>query len=305
MHALSTSHLRQHVAHISVAGSILRRPRPQTAVDGPQALNEFFDRVPLARRRVLMIDYDGTLAPFSTDRFLAQPYPGARDLLMRIHTQPATRLVIVSGRPAREAADLLGLAPRPETWGVHGWERLTPAGQLVRAILPAQAKLALHRLQGLRPQLEAAGALIEEKYASIAVHTRGLAEPAVQRVRELLTEFEPRADGQPRLDAVYLQMFDGGYELRALGPNKGTVVRGVLREESRDTLIAYLGDDVTDEDAFHALGGRGLAVRVLPPGTTDLTALRPSAAQVALRAPDELLSFLARWGETPIGNAHL
>ncbi len=305
MHGMSTIHLRQQVARHAATSSMLRRLRPQTGLSGPQALTDFFDRLPHARRRVLMIDYDGTLAPVSTDRFLAQPYAGASELLMRIHTQPATRLVIVSGRPAREAADLLGLAPRPETWGVHGWERLTPAGQLVRAILPAQAKLALHRLLALRPQLEEAGALIEEKYASIAVHTRALADESVKRVRHVLAEFEPRADGQPRLDAVYLQAFDGGYELRALGPNKGTVVRGVLREETRDTLIAYLGDDVTDEDAFHALGGRGLAVRVLPPGTTDLTALRPSAAQVALRAPDELLGFLARWGDTSIGAAQL
>jgi hypothetical protein len=44
---------------------------------------------------------------------------------------------------------------------------------------------------------------------------------------------------------------------------------------------------------------------VLPPGTTDLTALRPSAAQVALRAPADLLGFLARWSETPVGAAHL
>lgn len=305
MHGLPTPHLRQHVARPTLASSMLRRLRSQVTLSGPQALTDFFDRLPHARRRVLMIDYDGTLAPFSTDRFLAQPYAGARELLMRIHTQPATRLVIVSGRPAREAADLLGLAPRPETWGVHGWERLTPAGQLVRAILPAQAKRAMQRLLALRPQLESVGALIEEKYASIAIHMRSLPEDAVQRLRQLLAEFEPREDGQPRQDAVYLQAFDGGYELRALGPNKGTVVRGVLREESRDTLIAYLGDDVTDEDAFHALGGRGLAVRVLPPSTADMTALRPSAAQVALRAPDELLGFLARWGDTPIGTAHL
>ncbi|MCU0950260.1 MAG: hypothetical protein MUC68_04170, partial [Burkholderiaceae bacterium] len=243
------------------APDVLRRLRRVTIGRGPQALDGFFDRLPHARRRVLMLDYDGTLAPFQADRFQAHPYRGARELLARIHTQSATRLVIVSGRPAREAADLLGLAPRPETWGVHGWERLTPSGQLVRAILPQQAKLALHRLLALRPQLEDCGALVEEKYASVAVHTRGIgaaeasagadahdASTAHARVRALLAEFEPPADGQARLDGVYLQAFDGGWELRAHGPNKGSVVRGVLREESRDTLIAYLGDDLTDED---------------------------------------------------------
>lgn len=287
-------------APVALAPDVLRRLRRAPIGRGPQALDAFFDRLPRSRRRVLMLDYDGTLAPFQADRFQARPYDGARELLARIHTQPATRLVIVSGRPAREAADLLALAPRPETWGVHGWERLTPSGQLVRAILPQQARLALHRLLALRASLEDCGALVEEKYASVAVHTRGIAPEAADaqaRVRALLAEFEPPADGAARLDGVYLQAFDGGWELRAHGPNKGSVVRGVLREESRDSLIAYLGDDLTDEDAFVALGDRGLSVRVFPPGVTPAARERVSAAQLALHAPDELLAFLARWAD--------
>lgn len=266
-------------------------------MSGAEALDNFFDRLAGARRRVLMLDYDGTLAPFKHDRFEARPYEGARELLADIHAHPGTRLVIVSGRPAREAADLLGLSPRPETWGVHGWERLTVSGQLVRAILPTQAKLAMHRLLGLRTQLEALGALVEEKYASVAVHTRALREDAeaLARVRALLSEFDATADGQPRQEGVYLQSFDGGYELRAQGPNKGSVVRSVLREESRETPAAYLGDDLTDEDAFVALGMRGLSVRVLPPGAAANAGDRASAARSTLNAPDELLQFLQRW----------
>lgn len=283
-----------------LAGEVLRRLRRPPIAGGPQALTDFFDRLLQARRRVLMLDYDGTLAPFEHDRMRAQPYQGTRELLLRIHTQPGTRLVVVSGRPAREAADLLALAPRPETWGVHGWERLTPSGQLVRAILPQQAKVAMTRVLALKPQLEGAGARVEQKYASIAIHTRGLSAQQAAQVRALIAEFDPPADGPPRPEGIYLQSFDGGFELRALGPNKGSVVRGVLREEPRETLIAYLGDDVTDEDAFAALGGRGLAVRVLPPAGAE-TPPRRSIAHVALRAPEELLQFLQRWADLPFG----
>jgi trehalose-6-phosphatase len=52
--------------------------------------------------------------------------------------------------------------------------------------------------------------------------------------------------------------------------------------------VAYLGDDRTDEDAFKALAGRGLAVLVREE-------LRPTAAAVWLRPPVELLDFLQRW----------
>ena len=60
----------------------------------------FFAQVSSATDRVLMLDYDGTLAPFSTVREQAHPYGHVRDLLSRIRTRCNTRLVIVSGRPA-------------------------------------------------------------------------------------------------------------------------------------------------------------------------------------------------------------
>jgi trehalose 6-phosphate phosphatase len=58
-----------------------------------------------------------------------------------------------------------------------------------------------------------------------------------------------------------------------------------------DTAVAYLGDDRTDEDAFMALRGRGLAVLVRPD-------LRATAAEVWIRPPDELLLFLQRWEQS-------
>ncbi len=90
----------------------------------------------------------------------------------------------------------------------------------------------------------------------------------------------------------------GGIELRAYGPNKGSIVRGVLREEPREAVVAYAGDDWSDEDAFRAVHGRGMAVRVLPPGVDEGS--RVSAASLTLRAPDELQAFLQRWAEAPV-----
>jgi trehalose-6-phosphatase len=82
--------------------------------------------------------------------------------------------------------------------------------------------------------------------------------------------------------------FDGGTELRAVGRDKGDVVRTVARECGVDSAIAYLGDDHTDEDAFAAMPERGASVLVN-------VAFRPTAAQLWLQPPDELLLFLQRW----------
>ena len=63
------------------------------------ALEQFLRAAP---RSVLMLDYDGTLAPFHVDRFAATPYPGVEERLVLLSTIPQIRLVLVSGRSAQE-----------------------------------------------------------------------------------------------------------------------------------------------------------------------------------------------------------
>src|SRR5881394_173145 len=84
----------------------------------------FLQDVAAAKNRVLLIDYDGTVAPFSADRRRARPYPPVPPLLQQIMNNCQTRLIIVSGRSAREIPRLLGIYPSPEIWGSHGMERL-------------------------------------------------------------------------------------------------------------------------------------------------------------------------------------
>jgi trehalose-phosphatase len=85
-----------------------------------------------------------------------------------------------------------------------------------------------------------------------------------------------------------LEDFDGGMEIRVAATNKGDVVRAILSEMTRDSVIAYLGDDRTDEDAFVALDGRGLGVLVR-------TEFRETEADVWLRPPEGVLTFLTAW----------
>src|SRR5215475_13121650 len=85
-------------------------------------LNAFFERVRHADQRALLLDYDGTLAPFTVQRDQAVPYPGVKKLIKEISSLGNTRLVIVSGRAIGDFTGLLALDPSPEIWGSHGWE---------------------------------------------------------------------------------------------------------------------------------------------------------------------------------------
>ena len=255
--------------------------------DAKLPITTFFRELSQSADSALALDYDGTLAPFRVDRFAAVPYPGVAELIGRILKANRTRVVLVSGRPAEEVRDLLGIVPVPEIWGLHGRQRLRADGR--SEILPmkdsdretleqAAAWLGSQRLE----------ALAEFKAGSVAVHWRGLAPEESAEVRGRVTlAFGSLAE---RAGMALLE-FDGGVELRSAEIHKGTAVRAIRSELAPDTPFAYLGDDLTDEDAFRALRGTGaLSVLVRPEW-------RETAAEVWLRPPDELLEFLAGWLE--------
>lgn len=246
----------------------------------------FFRRLRAAPARVLLLDYDGTLAPFHVQRDQASPYPGAREAVRRIMDQGRTRVVVVSGRSLEDLRERLGLEPAPELWGTHGWERLHAGGH-VEGRDPGKAALAALQAGRRLAEREVPAERVEVKPASVAVHVRGLAERDARRILEATRAAWGSLCGE---GTVEIREFDGGVELRVPGEHKGTAVTRILSEAPVGAAVAYLGDDLTDEDAFAALEGRGLAVLVRD-------ALRETSADVWIKPPEELLGFLERWHE--------
>jgi len=248
-------------------------------------LDALFARLEQAPDALLMLDYDGTLAPFRVDPAQARPYPGISETLDAIMQDGGTRVVVVSGRRAADIAPLLGTRTPPEVWGSHGWERLLPSGALSMERAPQAALDALIAASAMADRALRMGARLERKPSSLALHWRGLPE---NRIREMRAAVAGEWAVLCRTAPLTLLDFDGGLEVRVSGRTKADAVRAVLRECPPDTPAAFLGDDVTDEDAFVALHGRALAILVRPEQ-------RPTAAEVWLRPPEELADFLQRW----------
>jgi trehalose 6-phosphate phosphatase len=231
-----------------------------------------------------MLDYDGTLAPFHSERGRAEPYPGVVLLLGKIiHTQ-RTKVVIISGREANEIPQLLNLDSTPEIWGLHGLQRRTSDGIIHASSLDARSGDGLRDAeqwllyQGLHSAAELKG-------SGVAVHWRGLDSSRAEEWRgRVLLGWNPIA----QRSGLRLLEFDGGVEICARQSDKGVAVRALLREAGPDAPAAYLGDDTTDECAFRALAGRGLAVLVRP-------RFRKTAAQLWFQPPEDLLDFLHQW----------
>lgn len=246
-------------------------------------LDAFYQRIDTAARRVLMLDYDGTLAPFVIERDKAVPYPGVREILAAILAGERTRLVVVSGRSIRDLEPLLQIEPLPEIWGSHGWERRLPDGTYHEPIFDGQATKGLERARAWVTHAGLAGHC-EDKPVSIAFHWRGL---DLERIAFLNHEVSVHWSHIAEEAGLELKSFDGGLELYVPGCNKGDAVRAILHEQG-DVVTAYLGDDRTDEDAFAAVAEYGLSVLVREE-------FRPTGAMLWIVPPDELLSFLEKW----------
>ena len=244
----------------------------------------FFSRLRTCDEAVLMLDYDGTLAPFRVERDLAVPYPGVREVLTSIAQAGATRLVIISGRAVDELIPLLGLKVTPEIWGAHGWEHLSPDGSYHLGEITAGQSNALAELDTWAARSGYVSAW-ERKPVSRAFHWREQDTSDVPSLRsEVLRDWKPLVDDT----GLEIHEFDGGVEMRVPGRDKGDAVRHILAETTSRAATAYLGDDFTDEDAFNALGAAGLSVLVREQ-------LRPTAADLWLLPPAELLDFLYEW----------
>ena len=246
---------------------------------------QFLQAVADSRESALLLDFDGTLAPFRIDPMQVRLWAGVRGLLQQIQDESRTRIVIVTGRPALDIEPLLALREPFEIFGVHGAERLYPSGRLEQdELLPQQRQTLVGARNTIRSTPMKLGVRVEEKWNAIAMHWRGVSARSLYAAQKLCLELlNPFAD----VPGMQLLRFDGGLELRA-GRNKGDAVLQVLAELQSDSPIAYLGDDATDEDAFQTLGDRGLGVLVRRQWA-------PSAAHLWLRPPTDLLIFLAAW----------
>jgi trehalose 6-phosphate phosphatase len=244
--------------------------------------DEFLERIESSPQSLLMLDYDGTLAPFVEHRDSAVPYRGIPELIAEIMSAQ-TRVVIVSGRNTIEVMELLGLNPAPEIWGAHGLERRRPDGTLTVGRVDRRSASAIKTALQWAQQ-NGLGAQVEEKAGGLAIHWRGLDPTTIEKIyQNAMVSLMPLT----RVSRLSLMEFDGGLELRVRSCNKGHVVDELLSEMG-DVPAAYLGDDRTDEDAFRSLQGRGLTVLVRKQ-------LRPTAAELWLCPPDELISFLNDW----------
>ncbi len=270
-----------------------------TATDLPLALDhwrELADRL-AGRRRALFLDYDGTLSPIAARPELATLPPAARDVLRSLAARAP--LAVLSGRGRADVAALVDL-PAITYAGSHGFDIAGPppaAGQPplrheVGPDLPAR----MERIAAtLRDQLAGiSGVLVECKRFSVAVHYRLVNDRDVPRLEATVDGAVACAGDDGDGDGTARLRKAAGKKVFEIRPDtawdKGKALLWLLARwglDRPDVVPIYIGDDVTDEDAFAALAGRGIGILVAETP-------RPTAASYRLRDPAETLELLRR-----------
>jgi trehalose 6-phosphate phosphatase len=249
-----------------------------------QGLPEFWLRAREASSTILLLDYDGTLAPFHPDRMQAIPLDGVMPALATLNALDDMTVALVSGRPVAEIQELTGISDLVIA-GTHGFELYRPDHRIQRIDPNPNLLEKLDMIEEIA--VDTVGReLAERKIATVALHTRKLDDG---QAAEAATGF--RAAIQPLLsDALEVRDFDGGVEVRVRGRDKGVAILEMLHEMRPAELVVYIGDDETDEDAFRALKGRGVGIKV---GSPDA----PTDADGRLASCEDVLQLLNDWIE--------
>jgi trehalose 6-phosphate phosphatase len=243
----------------------------------------------------VFLDYDGTLAPIVDRPSDAVPSDGMRAAVRALARR--CRVCVVTGRDRREVDELLAM-PDLVIAASHGLDVAGPSGE---EGLPDPGDIPLELLAAVAGRLREAtaavpGAVVEPKRASVTVHYRAVPErerPAVRRaVEDVLAEHRGRLRLMPG-KMVYEIQPDVDWD-------KGRAVLHLLRAldlDGDDVTPVYLGDDVTDEHAFQALGAGAVRVVVGRAGDPERVGAT-TAADYVLGGTDEveeLLGLLAAW----------
>ena len=229
---------------------------------------------PVVDDPLFFLDYDGTLAPIVDDPEAAVPHPEAPDLLRELEAHYP--LWIVTGRDLQALSSFLDRPYR--AIGLHGAQEGI-VGRETNNLMSDAAAEALRHLRTSVPSIE--GLRVEEKDQSFAVHYRDAKDEPGTRAR--LDEW--LADLPEVLDAIWGKKV---VELRPAGLTKGTAVRRIA-EAHPDCVPVYLGDDVTDEDAFEALQDMDREAVTIKIGDDD------TRAAARLDGPDAVIEYLRQY----------
>ncbi len=241
-------------------------------------INTISNNYQQAAKRCILLDYDGTLAPYKKDPAQALPDNQLLQLLHKISTDEKNEVIIISGRDADTLQKWLGHLPLTLV-AEHG-----AAIKYKEEDWQQQVAVSPEWKDRVRPLLElfvtrCVGSFTEEKKNTLAWHYRNThPDLGFNRSRELRNSLLQLTANTP------LQVVDGNkvLEVRLIGIDKGATAQKIIDRFTPDFILC-MGDDTTDEDMFKVLRDKGFTIKI---GRNN------SAAEYAIHSQLDVLPFL-------------
>jgi trehalose 6-phosphate synthase/phosphatase len=232
-----------------------------------------------AKKRLFLLDYDGTLADLKPTPPEAVPTEELKAVLSRLANDPENTVVIVSGRPHETLQEWLGDLPLSFA-AEHGF-LIREKGTDWKPSIDVDDSWKPEVRSIMQPSIDKInGSILEEKENALAWHCRAADEPGVADIEQaaLLELLEPVAE------RLKLRIINGSkvIEVQPQGISKGEAAKHWLDEGGYDFVLGA-GDDTTDEDLLKAVPETGFTVRV---GTGE------SVAKIRAAAPTNFLKLL-------------
>ncbi len=237
-----------------------------------------------SNRIFLFFDYDGTLTPIVLRPELARISPRVKNSIRQLRKNPKFIIAIISGRSLKNVKGMVGIKDLIYV-GNHGLEIeeignkiLKPKGHSTKDLLnriKRQLKKELRHIKGV---------IVEDKGCTLSVHFRMVNPQKKGLVKNIFASVV-----KPYVVSKKIRISAGKMVLEVrpgLDWDKGKAVQYLLRRHKK-ALPVYLGDDVTDRDAFRAIKGRGVSVFVGKPE-------KPVKADYFLKSPIEVERFIKR-----------
>ena len=255
----------------------------------PGSLRDALEELATTERLLVALDFDGTLAPEVDEPDAARALPEAHTAVERLAALPETRVALVSGRSVADLERVSRFGDEVLLVGSHGIElRLDDPDDVLALDEQEQESMALLEqvLEQVADSLDQVW--LEPKPAGYALHTR-LATDRRSRVAHLVALSEARAE----IEDLKVRLGKNVIEFSVRSTTKGEAVEH-LRRYTKATAVLYAGDDVTDEDAFAALGPGDLGLK---------SGSGPTAADHRVAGPAEVAAALALLAELRASHA--
>jgi len=249
---------------------------------GREVLRRIKEAIKRRKKNIIFfLDYDGTLTPIKSKPHLAKLKRSTKKILKNLNHKK--NIFIISGRSLSNVKNLIGIKSIYYI-GNHGIEVKGPHLNYVHP----QAKKIKPYIQKvykkLKKKLKIKGVLVENKTYTLSVHYRLVKPYLVSRVKK---DFTKLVGDLLKSKKVKITNGKKVFEVRPnINWHKGKSISWVLKKQKK-CLPICIGDDITDEDAFKALGKKGISILVS-------RKKRKTNANYRLSSPGEVVSLL-KW----------